>query len=72
MVIERESSAPMPWVCLPGQKLPPAPPLWATIEGGALVTHRPCPCAKCHEDMSSPEMVSAGWSLVVDAEGRSR
>ena len=61
---ERTVSA-FPLVCGPGERLPPAPPLWAYVEDGRIVfVHVGCP--------PSGAAMPAGWFEAVDAEGRSR
>ena len=76
-VSERETSAPMPWVALPGKRLPPGPPLWAIYraDGRVAATVTPAEFGHAAERYCSAAAGlegDAGWVPVVDSEGRSR
>jgi hypothetical protein len=62
---ERTTDAPIPWVAGPGQKLPPAPPLWSFGEVAVLAV-------ASGRDLDGATLAAAGWVLVVDEQGRSR
>jgi hypothetical protein len=60
----------LPWVAGPGQKLPPAPPLWALWSGTghllALAT------STAEQPLDGRALLATGWEQVVDPEGRSK
>lgn len=63
----------IPWVAGPGAKLPPAPPLWARVDGaGRLEVLRASDVAWGADPVYLERLRTLGWFEAVDSAGRSR